>query len=84
MKPIEKKVCSIKGCEKPYFGKGFCSMHYGRARRGVKDMRPEALPKKNNPIKCKIDDCPDNAMAKGFCLPHWSKDYHRRRAAQGG
>lgn len=27
------KKCSIDGCEKPFFGRGFCNMHYVRWRR---------------------------------------------------
>lgn len=28
-----KRICLIKGCDKPHFGHGFCKMHYQRWRR---------------------------------------------------
>lgn len=27
------KICSFEGCEKPYFGRGWCNTHYARWRR---------------------------------------------------
>ena len=32
------EICSVIGCERPFYGKGLCRSHYERARTG-KDMR---------------------------------------------
>jgi len=29
----DTRLCTIEGCEKPHFGRGWCSMHYARWRR---------------------------------------------------
>jgi hypothetical protein len=36
-KPAKKHsdTCSVNGCDKPYFSKGFCKLHYSRNRHGV-------------------------------------------------
>lgn len=30
---MAESTCSIDGCDKPYFGRGWCNMHYSRWRR---------------------------------------------------
>lgn len=30
------RLCSVPGCSKPHFGRGLCSMHHARERRGYK------------------------------------------------
>jgi len=32
--PPPKRVCSVKGCGRPYVAKGYCANHYQAARRG--------------------------------------------------
>ena len=32
-RPKIREDCSVEGCDKPYFGKGFCLMHYARWRK---------------------------------------------------
>lgn len=48
MHPQTTKSCSVDGCERPYYGKGYCSLHYRRWHvHGdplvVKTGRPEDL-----------------------------------------
>ena len=32
--PPPKRVCTVKGCGRPYVAKGYCANHYQAARRG--------------------------------------------------
>jgi hypothetical protein len=33
--PPPKRICSVKGCGRPYVAKGFCANHYQAARRSA-------------------------------------------------
>jgi len=75
------KKCKIVGCEKVRFGKGFCSMHYLRARNGIEDMRPGTLPYhgwayRERKIKeiCIIEGCNKKQYAKGYCHYHYNRN----------
>jgi hypothetical protein len=42
--PEAAKACSVKGCGRPVKGKGLCSAHYFRQRRGVSLKGPVRPP----------------------------------------
>lgn len=31
---MSKRTCSVDGCDRPFYGKGWCNMHYQRWRKG--------------------------------------------------
>jgi len=41
---MPNRICSISGCESPYYEKGFCSLHYDRDRKGIDMERPKKKP----------------------------------------
>jgi len=38
---MSNRKCKIEGCDKPRFGKGYCSMHYDRQRRDAMKHSPD-------------------------------------------
>ncbi len=83
----KSKQCSIEGCERKFFGLGFCNMHYLRVRAGIADMRPGRLPSailggkwraddpryrnKNKP--CAVPGCTGKYYAKDLCRNHYNR-----------
>lgn len=66
-----KRKCSIEGCERNYFGNGYCGMHYMRVRHGNLDMRVESLISPKG--ICNIIGCGQPHSAKGFCFKHYMR-----------
>lgn len=66
---MDKRTCSIGGCEKPHYGKGWCQAHWHRNRRygdplgGGPMLRP--------PRECSVQNCSERAIAKELCRTHY-------------
>ena len=59
------RVCSVKGCQRKHFGKGFCNMHYLRVRRyGTTDLNSKGIVFLLEAIKLDTDNC----ILWPFCL----------------
>ena len=57
-------LCSIEGCNKNHFSKGFCVNHYARVKaKGL--VGPASI--------CSVAECSLPAYAKGLCGPHYQK-----------
>lgn len=56
-------ICTIDGCERKFYGKNMCELHYSREKR------------KNAHIKCSIDECDHMAQHKGYCARHYTRLY---------
>lgn len=54
-------ICSIGGCEKRFYGKGYCKTHYNKLYR--------------SPLlgKCYIENCDKNVVAMKMCCIHYRK-----------
>lgn len=62
------RQCSVAGCPKQYYAKGYCNMHYKRvALRGTPDLVRE------NTLPCTSTGCQNKRMAKGLCPKHYTK-----------
>lgn len=67
---MSERICSVDGCGKKHYGKGFCSGHYDKWRRTGDPLWeiPEFIPK-----LCCIEKCNNNAESKGFCNKHYKR-----------
>lgn len=60
------RLCSVEDCSEKHYGRGFCRLHYQRARRdGTIPTAP-----------CKVEDCDRPSDCKGLCTMHYR---HARR-----
>jgi len=66
-----KQVCSVEDCEKPIYGRGWCSTHYSRWKRNgdVTTVRQSGKPRQLT--TCFVDGCDTDAVARDMCQKHW-------------
>ena len=64
-------TCTVEGCEAPHIAKGYCGMHYRRARSGV----PLDAPKRVRGV-CSVEVCGLPHAGKGYCDGHY-RQYRR-------
>lgn len=60
------KVCTVDGCERAHYAKGFCRMHYAQKRfaLGVVSGRVKG---------CAVAGCHEPHSAKGYCKKHYAR-----------
>lgn len=78
-KPV--RMCSIGGCAKPVYARGWCSAHYSRfARHGdaEAEVRPYGV---SATERCSVKECGKPYFAKGLCREHYNKRYSAATAA---
>jgi len=61
-------LCIIDGCTDRVHGRGWCSTHYERWRRGS-DL--DAPIRQRLAPDCTVAGCPRRAVARGWCLGHY-------------
>lgn len=69
---MSERTCSVDGCERKFYGRGYCQMHYKRWwKSGSTDARVHV------PQACKVDGCERRAnvpgSARGWCGPHYQR-----------
>lgn len=69
-------TCSVPGCEKKHWGKGYCAMHYSRVRVHGSTELPEG----SLPGKCKIPGCENTLARYGYCRKHLLPLYATKKA----
>ena len=62
-----KKICSVAGCKRQHFARGYCSNHYSYERRDRGFGKAKF---------CEILNCKSPVVAKGYCTKHYGE---RRR-----
>jgi hypothetical protein len=78
---LVKKSCSVLGCKKEYYAKGYCRNHWAkflwypkikeRHHQYQKEYRLKKYGIGNKIHKCKIRDCQNRTIAKyHYCYPH--------------
>lgn len=74
------RTCSVDGCLRPVTAKGWCGMHYQRAKKhgdpGDADRR---IAKRR--ATCSVRDCVNTSSAKGLCPMHYER--HKRTGSTG-
>lgn len=73
------KGCSIEGCVKPFYGRGWCKPHYNQMIKRTPGMTGRI---------CDIDGCGATHYGKGYCRKHWERannhgDPHHVGAVRG-
>lgn len=68
---MTKRTCAVPGCDKPFYGKGWCSMHYTRVRKtGSLELRERVV------ATCKVDGCErplTRPHGQGMCGKHYQR-----------
>lgn len=72
------RTCSIGGCLRRPFSRGWCGMHYQRQwKHGDPMYEPvwRGLSNNNKPIRkqCAVDECPNISAARGLCKKHYGR-----------
>jgi hypothetical protein len=68
-------VCSVADCGRPVEGRGLCSVHYGRWRRGAAYEAPLTRTPRGLHRICTVAGCGRTHMGKRLCALH----LHRMR-----
>jgi 5-methylcytosine-specific restriction endonuclease McrA len=69
---IEK--CTVDGCNRKHYAKGFCSYHYYRKRNN-----PILTQEERRNRKCSFEGCEERHWAKEYCQYHYYKFYNSTR-----
>ena len=67
MKKHKKRICRVKNCDREFYAKGYCNLHYGRLRRTGSLKRSTYS---NQGKTCKVFDCDNPAKVRGYCVMH--------------
>lgn len=73
-----KGICSVVGCDRGCYMRGWCGMHYARVRRTGEVGSAEPKGRRRYPSTCSLDGCERDHYSKGWCELHY-----RRVAASG-
>ena len=69
------RLCSVPGCDKRHFGKGYCSFHYQRWSKFGDPLEggPKRLTKYPPGAVCSISGCKKPIKGLGYCGPHYKR-----------
>jgi hypothetical protein len=65
------QTCKVEDCERKPYGRGYCSMHWQRLRKGRPLEAPVGIPKDER--ICEIDGCEGKHEARGYCSLHYQR-----------
>lgn len=73
-KKVEKRVCSVEGCNGKVNAKGMCDKHYRQVKKHGKIMPDRTVYKEGT--KCIVEGCDcTKILAKGMCNKHYKQMY---------
>jgi len=64
---MQEQDCSIDGCHRAHYARGWCGMHYKRWLRGGSPVRGE------RPSTCGVATCERPAKSRGWCHAHYQR-----------
>lgn len=71
-----EQVCSVPGCERKHYARGFCGTHYKRQRTGRDPFGPRlnnnGLPR-GSVRTCSVEGCDGKHQAQGYCNLHYMR-----------
>jgi hypothetical protein len=74
---MTKRTCSVSGCIRPYYAKGFCNLHWMRNRKHgeVFADRPaqKGVPLIERPSECGVQGCGRPPHGNGLCRLHYGR-----------
>lgn len=73
---MTKRMCSIEGCGRPHYAKGWCNRHWERWRSHGDAMWEPPV----RPVECSVDGCNRVPKSRGLCGMH----YHRELRKEPG
>lgn len=69
---MPERTCSIEGCDKPHFGRGWCSTHYQRWKRLGDPLAEVGHYTPRDPqAQCSIDGCENRRARRDWCKKHY-------------
>lgn len=71
--------CSVKGCEKSQYARGYCAAHWQRLRRkkdvllNIPIRKVSKKGTRKTPDPCIVPNCNNPQLAKGYCNGHYKR-----------
>lgn len=65
---MDKRTCSVDGCDSPHYGHGWCNKHWARWR-----TYGDPLTVWRPPETCSVEGCGRPHYGRGYCQKHWQK-----------
>ena len=76
---ISPKKCSIQGCQRKYFGRGYCQNHYRKYVWGAIEYSKRRRKGLDYTAGvCKRDNCNLGVYAKEYCYKHYQMYVYRK------
>lgn len=63
------KQCQVEACERKYYAKGFCKLHYGHHKQYGRIWKDPKC--KRQALICIVEGCNRKPRAKGYCTRHY-------------
>lgn len=73
---MDKRICSVEGCEGDHEARGLCNRHYHSLRRYGDPLFSVLPPRRST---CSVDGCTSKHSAKGLCVSHYSMERNSSR-----
>lgn len=65
-----ERLCSVEGCDKKHYGRGYCSVHHRRFHYYGDPLGSTSLISAKGK-QCSIEECDKPVKTKGFCRKHY-------------
>jgi hypothetical protein len=65
--------CSVEGCDRPHYAKGYCQLHHKRLLRHGSPTGGAPYRKSDGLSLCRVEGCAGRGTVHGFCRTHWQR-----------